>query len=368
MLVDEATIRVAGGDGGNGCVSFRHEKFRPKGGPDGGDGGDGGSVFLVADRNLRTLLDFRYRPSFAAVGGENGRGSDMTGASSGDVHVRVPVGTLVHDAATGDLVADLVVPGQVVLAARGGRGGRGNARFKSSTNRQPRRADPGREGEQRELRLTLKLLADVGLVGLPNAGKSTLLAAVSEARPKIAEYPFTTLEPNLGLVRIAEGESFVMADIPGLIEGAHEGRGLGHRFLRHIERTRLLAVLVEITAADPEKETALLLDELARYSEALLEKPRIFCYTKCDLVSDPDAVAFPEAVGDVGPRRASDDGIEEAPVAGRFASAHRISAVSGWGVPEFLAELSRMLRSEEDRDLEEGGDPWPKTAGSSAGS
>ena len=367
MFVDEATIRVAGGDGGSGCVSFRREKFRPKGGPDGGDGGSGGSVYLVADRNLRTLLDFRYRPQFVAERGQHGTGSDMTGASGADLEVRVPAGTLVLDAASGDRIADLVVPGQTALIARGGRGGRGNTRFKSSTNRQPRRADPGGEGETREIRLTLKLLADIGLVGLPNAGKSTLLAAVSEARPKIAEYPFTTLEPNLGVVRIGEGESFVMADLPGLIEGAHEGRGLGHRFLRHIERTRVLAMLVEITSGDSERDARLLLDELARYSEALLVKPRVFCYTKCDLVPDPERMSFPASVGDRG-ARFEDDGSGAGPAPGRFASAHRISAATGWGVQEFLAELSRMLRAEEAREAEEGRNSWPRITESSAGS
>jgi GTP-binding protein len=354
VFVDEARIRVAGGAGGNGCVSFRREKFRPKGGPDGGDGGHGGSVFLAADANLRTLVDFRHRPSFEARRGEHGMGSDMTGKSGEDVFVRVPVGTLVLDADSGDRLGDLVAAGQTLRAARGGRGGRGNARFKSATNRAPRRADPGEPGEERELRLSLKLLADVGLVGLPNAGKSTLLASVSDARPKIAEYPFTTLEPNLGVVRVDEGESFVMADLPGLIEGAHAGRGLGIRFLRHIERTRLLVFLVDIASPDPARDLALLLAELGRYSEALPAKPRVFCYSKCDLVPDAAAVPFP------GPAPGAPEG------SGAFAASHRISAVTGAGLEELIADLSRRLRLMENEP--EGGITWPTTAGTSGDS
>jgi len=274
MFVDEARITVMGGDGGNGCVSFRREKFVPRGGPDGGDGGNGGSVVLVADPEINTLLPFRYRSIFRADRGRHGEGSDRTGRSGEDLEVRVPVGTLVSDADSGALLADLAHPDSRVPIARGGRGGRGNARFASATNRAPTRHDPGGTGEQHVLRLELKLLADVGLVGFPNAGKSTFLSRVSAARPKIADYPFTTLAPSLGVARVDDERTLVVADIPGLIEGAHGGAGLGDRFLRHIERCRLILHLVDPTTEGRSFSQAVdAIDrELALYSPILAEK------------------------------------------------------------------------------------------------
>ena len=251
-FVDEATIDVAAGDGGNGCMSFRREKFIPFGGPNGGDGGRGGSVYAVADRNLNTLIDYRYARRHEARRGENGRGSDQYGAAAEDIVLRMPVGTIISDAETGERLAELLEPGVKVLLAKGGDGGFGNLHFKSSTNRAPRQKTPGWPGEHRKLELELRVLADVGLLGMPNAGKSTLIAAISNARPKIADYPFTTLHPNLGVVRVAPEQSFVVADIPGLIEGASEGAGLGHLFLRHLQRTRLLLHLVDFAPFDDE--------------------------------------------------------------------------------------------------------------------
>src|SRR5688572_25830888 len=254
MFVDEVDIHVTAGDGGRGCLSFRREKFVPRGGPDGGDGGLGGSVYIVASPRKNTLIDFRYHPEFEAGRGQHGQGSNKTGFSAPDLEIEVPIGTLVFekdpaDPAAVQRLADLTEPGQRVLVARGGRGGRGNAKFVSSTNRAPRRVEPGEAGEERFLRLQLKLLADVGLVGFPNAGKSTLIARISAARPKIADYPFTTLTPNLGVVTLSDDRSFVVADVPGLIRGAHAGQGLGDRFLRHIERTKVLIHLVDISSA-----------------------------------------------------------------------------------------------------------------------
>ncbi|MEN3027029.1 MAG: GTPase ObgE [Chlorobiota bacterium] len=285
QFVDTATIHVKAGDGGRGAVSFRREKYVPKGGPDGGNGGKGGDVVLVADPHLSTLLDYRYRHSYAAENGHHGEGSNRTGRSGTDLVLRVPCGTLVYDAVTGELLGDLSEPGQRLVVARGGRGGRGNAAFASPTNRSPRIAEPGQPGEERTLRLELKLLADVGLVGFPNVGKSTLLATISAARPKIADYPFTTLSPVLGIVRLGPGQSFVVADIPGLIEGAHQGRGLGLQFLRHIERTRVLVFLIESTSETPQQDYATLLSELQHYSPELLYKARIVCLSKADLLS-----------------------------------------------------------------------------------
>ncbi len=290
-FVDEATIKVAAGDGGNGCVSFRREKFIPFGGPDGGDGGDGGSVWLVADEGINTLVDFRYERSFHAGRGENGKGRNMTGARGEDLEIRVPVGTMVYDEDTGELIGDLVTPGQRLKVAQGGWHGIGNARFKSSTNRAPRQATPGTPGEQRTLRLELKLLADVGLLGLPNAGKSTLIRAVSAARPKVADYPFTTLYPNLGVVRVGSHQSFVVADIPGLIEGAAEGAGLGIRFLKHLARTRLLLHLIDVApmdGTDPVQQARTIVAELEKYSPELATRPRWLVLNKIDLLA-PDA-------------------------------------------------------------------------------
>jgi len=287
-FVDEATIDVAAGDGGNGCMSFRREKFIPFGGPNGGDGGRGGSVYAVADRNLNTLIDYRYARRHEARRGENGRGSDQFGAAGDDVVLRMPVGTIVRDAETGDVMAELLEPEQKVLLAKGGDGGFGNLHFKSSTNRAPRQKTPGWPGEQRKLRLELRVLADVGLLGMPNAGKSTLIAAISNARPKIADYPFTTLHPNLGVVRVGPEQSFVVADVPGLIEGAAEGAGLGHRFLRHLQRTRLLLHLIDVAPfdddVDPVRQARAIAAELKKYDPGLHAKPRWLVLNKVDML------------------------------------------------------------------------------------
>ncbi len=290
-FIDEATIEVVAGDGGNGAVSFRREKYVPRGGPDGGDGGRGGSVWAVADRNINTLIDYRYARIHRAKRGENGRGADQYGRGADDIVLRMPVGTVVADADTGERIADLATDGARALLAKGGVGGLGNLHFKSSTNRAPRQSTPGEKGEQRKLRLELKVLADVGLLGMPNAGKSTFIRAVSAARPKVADYPFTTLAPNLGVVRIDENASFVVADIPGLIEGAAEGAGLGHQFLRHLARTRLLLHIVDIAPLDPEadpvRDAKAVVAELKRYDPDLHAKPRWLVLNKLDLVA-PD--------------------------------------------------------------------------------
>jgi len=289
---DEATIEVVAGDGGNGAASFRREKFVPRGGPDGGDGGRGGSIYAIADRNINTLIDYRYARIHRAKRGENGRGADQYGRGSDDIVLRMPVGTVISDADTGERIADLATDGQRAMVAKGGKGGLGNLHFKTSTNRAPRQFTKGEEGEQRKLKLELKVLADVGLLGMPNAGKSTLIRAISAAKPKVADYPFTTLAPNLGVVRTSEGKSFVVADIPGLIEGAADGAGLGHRFLRHLERTRLLLHLVDLAPldgdADPVHDARAIVKELKRYDEALYEKPRWLVLNKIDLVPEED--------------------------------------------------------------------------------
>lgn len=284
MFTDQATIAVKSGEGGNGALSFRREKFVPKGGPDGGDGGRGGDVVLVADEGLSTLLDFTYRRHFRAERGRHGEGSTRHGRSGGSLFVPVPVGTVVKDADTGEVLADLVHHGQRVVVARGGRGGRGNARFATATHRTPRRTEPGGAGEERRIQLELKLFADVGLVGLPNAGKSTLLSRVSAARPKIADYPFTTTVPTLGVVTLGEGISFVLADIPGLIEGAHRGAGLGHEFLRHIARTRVLIHLLDLADAerDPLRDLEVVNRELWEYDPALRTRPMLIGLNKID--------------------------------------------------------------------------------------
>ncbi|MBK9018916.1 MAG: GTPase ObgE [Sulfuritalea sp.] len=292
---DEARIEVLAGDGGNGSVSFRREKYIPLGGPDGGDGGKGASIWAVADRNLNTLIDFRYTRVFRGQKGEQGHGSDRFGKGGEDLILRMPVGTVITDSNTGELVADLDTDGKRFLVAKGGNGGLGNARFKSSTNRAPRQSTPGQEGEKRELQLELKVLADIGLLGLPNAGKSTFIRAVSAAKPKVADYPFTTLHPNLGVVRVDDNRSFVIADIPGLIEGAAEGAGLGHRFLKHLQRTGLLLHLVDISPfdpdADPAKDAKAILKELKKYDEALYKKPRWLLINKIDLVPEGEREA-----------------------------------------------------------------------------
>jgi len=297
-FVDEATIRVQAGNGGHGALSFRREKYVEKGGPDGGDGGDGGSVFLVADDGLNTLADFRVARKFRAESGKGGAGRNMTGKSGNDLDVKVPCGTVIRDVDTGELIGDLTEPGQRLKVASGGNGGLGNTRFKSSTNRAPRKTTNGTPGEARHLALELRVLADVGLVGMPNAGKSTLIRAMSAARPKVADYPFTTLHPNLGVVAVSQLQSFVMADIPGLIEGAAEGAGLGIRFLKHIQRTRLLLHLVDIAPLGPDSSPArafrTIESELAKFSADLLEKPRWLVINKIDLLAEDDRAAARE--------------------------------------------------------------------------
>jgi len=292
-FVDEAIVKVQAGNGGRGCASFRREKFIPFGGPDGGDGGDGGSVYVIAAAGINTLADFRIQRTYRAPHGTAGSGNDCTGACGGDLEVSVPVGTVVYDSNTQEQMADLTVVGQRVIVAKGGKGGWGNTRFKTSTNRTPRKSGPGLPGEARELRMELKLIADVGLLGLPNAGKSTLISAVSAARPKVADYPFTTLHPNLGVVSVGIGRSFVMADIPGLIEGAAEGAGLGIRFLKHLQRTGILLHLVDIAPldpdADPVKDARSIVGELKKFNAALGEKERWLVLNKLDLLPPEEA-------------------------------------------------------------------------------
>jgi len=331
-FVDEVNIDVIAGDGGNGSASFRREKYVPRGGPDGGDGGRGGSIYAVADRNINTLIEYRYARIHRAKHGENGHGADKYGRGAEDVFLRVPVGTVISDADTGEFIADLAAHEQKARVAKGGEGGLGNIHFKSSTNRAPRQFTPGEEGEKRKLHLELRVLADVGLLGMPNAGKSTLIRAVSAARPKVAAYPFTTLAPNLGVVRVDENRSFVIADIPGLIEGAAEGAGLGHQFLRHLQRTRMLLHVVDMApfdpAADPVHDARAIVDELARYDAALLEKPRWLVLNKMDLVPENERKsrvrAFVKALG------------EKAPV---FA----VAAVNGDGCRELVFKIRDWL-------------------------
>ena len=334
-FVDEAVIEVAAGRGGHGCVSFRREKYIPKGGPDGGDGGDGGSVWLEADSGLNTLVDFRHARRFQARNGQPGQGRQKTGRSADDVVVRVPLGTIVRATETDEVIGDLTEPGERLLVARGGRGGKGNVHFKSSVNRTPRQFTEGTPGEERELQLELKVLADVGLLGLPNAGKSTLISAVSAARPRVADYPFTTLHPNLGVVSLEPGRSFVIADIPGLIEGASEGAGLGHRFLKHLQRTGLLLHLVEIQppdGSDPAEAVRTLEVELRRFDPALLDKPRWLVITKVDQLDeearDERVAAIVEALDWKAPWFA-------------------VSAVSGLGTRELAQRIGRELLDDD---------------------
>ena len=287
-FVDEAFIDIAAGDGGNGCSSFRHEKYKEFGGPDGGDGGRGGHVYALADVNLNTLVDFRYTRKFEAQRGEHGKGSNMFGVKGDDIVLKMPVGTIISDAETGEVLFELLQPGEQILIAKGGDGGFGNMRFKSAINRAPRHKTPGWPGERRNLKLELKVLADVGLLGMPNAGKSTLIAAISNARPKIADYPFTTLHPNLGVVRVGPEKSFVVADVPGLIEGASEGAGLGHQFLRHLQRTHLLLHVIDMApfddSIDPVAQAKAIVAELKKYDKALYDKPRWLVLNKLDMV------------------------------------------------------------------------------------
>jgi GTPase len=289
-FVDEAYIDIAAGDGGNGCVSFRHEKFKEFGGPNGGDGGRGGHVFALADPNLNTLVDFRFSRRHEAKRGEHGMGSDMFGAAGDDIVLKMPVGTIISDVDSGEVLYELLTPGEQIMIAKGGDGGFGNMRFKSAINRAPRQKTPGWPGEKKNLKLELKVLADVGLLGMPNAGKSTLIAAISNARPKIADYPFTTLHPNLGVVRVGPEQSFVVADVPGLIEGASEGAGLGHQFLRHLQRTRILLHLVDLApfdeSVDPVAQAKAIVAELKKYDQALYDKPRWLVLNKVDMI-DP---------------------------------------------------------------------------------
>ena len=329
MFVDEIDIFVKGGDGGAGCVSFRREKYVPRGGPDGGDGGDGGSLWLEADPALTTLLDYHYKRHYHAERGQHGEGSNRHGASGNDLVLRVPLGTIVTDRDTGERLGDLTAPGQRILAIRGSRGGRGNARFATSTNRAPRRADLGRPGPERWLHFELKLLADVGVIGFPNAGKSTLVSRLSAAKPKIADYPFTTLEPSLGIVRADEERTFVIADLPGLIPGAAEGKGLGHQFLRHTERTRLLLHMLDLdpqTGRDPIDDLCVINRELAAYSAELAARPQIVVANKVDL---------PEAA----PRR---DKVEQYGAANEL-PVFAISAVTGAGLEELVRAMASAL-------------------------
>jgi GTPase len=333
MFVDEVDIHVTAGDGGRGCLSFRREKYVPRGGPDGGDGGHGGSVYIVATPTKNTLVDFRFHPEFKAGRGQHGQGSNRTGQTAEDLEVPVPIGTLVFekDPATGEtrLLADLAEDGRRLLIAQGGRGGRGNARFVSSTNRAPRRTEPGHPGEERRLQLQLKLLADVGFIGFPNAGKSTLISRVSAARPKIADYPFTTLQPNLGVVTLGGDRSFVVADVPGLIEGAHEGHGLGHQFLRHIERTKVLIHLVDVSGAsgrDPVEDFDTINNELQLFDPRVAAKPQIVAANKIDALDDPDRLKRLE-------RHATSRGVP----------LHRISGATGEGVDALMEAAWREI-------------------------
>jgi GTP-binding protein len=342
MFVDEVDIHVTAGDGGRGALSFRREKFVPRGGPDGGDGGTGGSVYIVASSSKNTLVDFRYHPEFEARRGAHGQGSNKTGQSAHDLEIDVPVGTLVFekgpDAEELQLVADLAEEGQRVLVAKGGRGGRGNAHFVSSTNRAPRRTEPGEPGEERFLRLQLKLLADIGLVGFPNAGKSTLISRISAARPKIADYPFTTLTPNLGVVSLSDDRSFVVADVPGLIRGAHEGHGLGHQFLRHIERTKALIHVVDVSGAsgrDPVEDYDTIVEELRLFDAKVAAKPQLVAANKVDAVDDPSRL-------DELQRHVTKQGL----------AFFRISGVTGEGVDALLEAAWRQIAAVRDAEAE----------------
>ena len=294
-FVDEAFIDISAGDGGNGCVSFRHEKYKEFGGPNGGDGGRGGHVFAVADSNLNTLVDFRYSRRHDAKRGEHGMGSDMFGAAGEDIILKMPVGTIISDVETGEVLFELLTDGEVITIAKGGDGGFGNMRFKSAINRAPRQKTPGWPGEKRSIKLELKVLADVGLLGMPNAGKSTFISAISNARPRIADYPFTTLHPNLGVVRVGPEQSFVVADLPGLIEGASEGAGLGHLFLRHLQRTRLLLHVVDMApfdeTVDPVAQAKAIVGELKKYDAGLFDKPRWLVLNKLDMVAADERAA-----------------------------------------------------------------------------
>ena len=326
MFIDRAVVHVIAGTGGSGASSFRREKFVPKGGPDGGDGGQGGSVFVKVDPNLATLLDYRYHTRWVAERGQHGKGKNMSGKSGDDVFLPVPAGTEIRDPDSGEVLGELIKPDQTLLVAKGGRGGRGNQHFATPTHQSPREWEPGEAGEERRVELVLKLIADVGLLGEPNAGKSTLLSVISAARPKIADYPFTTLEPHLGVVGLSDHRSFVVADIPGIIEGAHEGKGLGLRFLQHVERTRMLAVLVPVDSPDPQATYELLRKEATAYSKELAAKPHVVVLTKADLRTTHDT------------RRTMIRTDAGAPVV-------TISAVARQGIPELLEVLWKTVKS-----------------------
>ncbi|MBU0986475.1 MAG: GTPase ObgE [Proteobacteria bacterium] len=326
-FIDEAIITVQSGDGGRGCVSFRREKYIPRGGPDGGDGGKGGDVVLKTTLRKRTLYQFRYKRHFKATSGAHGQGQQKSGKNGQDLVIEIPPGTLIQDPDTGEIIKDLVKPDETFVLAKGGRGGQGNTRFKSSTHRTPRFAQPGEPGETKRFKLELKLLADVGIVGLPNAGKSTLITAISSAHPKIANYPFTTLTPTLGVVHSDWGEPFVVADIPGLIEGAHKGAGLGIRFLKHIDRTRVLVHLIDvstITRDDPLQSYHIINNELAMYNHKLTQKPQIVALNKLDIPGTREAAeAFQSAAGDINPLL--------------------ISAINGQGIKDLISQIVRLL-------------------------
>ncbi len=338
MFVDRAVVELTAGTGGSGAESFRRESGVPRGGPNGGDGGKGGDVVLVADPQLTTLLDVSYRRHYKAGRGQHGMGKNRTGRDGEELELKVPPGTVVRDLETGEVLGELLEAGDRMVAAKGGRGGRGNARFATSTHQAPRRWEPGEEGEERTVELELKLIADVGLVGEPNAGKSTFLSTVSRARPKVADYPFTTLTPNLGVVELSGFRSFVVADIPGIIEGAHEGKGLGHQFLRHVERTRTLALMVPVDAPEPQAEYARLRAELESYAPALAAKPHCLVLTKADLLGpdeEPPEVEAPEAWG-------------------RFL----VSSVSRRGVAELMEGLWARAKDTRESEVESAEEPW----------
>jgi GTP-binding protein len=339
-FVDRAAVKVVAGTGGSGASSFARFKYKPKGGPDGGDGGRGGSVYVRGDPNLSTLLDYRYRTTWKADRGEHGKGKTQTGRSGDDIYLPVPPGTEIHDAKTGSPLGEVLRGGDTVLVARGGRGGRGNARFATPTHQAPREWEPGEEGQEREIELILKLIADVGLVGEPNAGKSTLLSVISAARPKIADYPFTTLEPNLGVLELSDHRTLVIADIPGIVEGAHAGKGLGLRFLQHVERTRVLALLIPLDASDPGSVYDRLRNEIRRYSGALYEKPHLIVLTKRDLLASDDPMP---------PLRAA-TGVDVL----------AISSVAGTGLEELKEKLWAFVsKTREDERRRE--DAWTKS-------
>ncbi len=343
-FIDEAKITVRSGDGGNGCLSFRREKYVPKGGPNGGDGGRGGDVIIVADENISSLLDFKYKRYYRAQRGEHGKGKNQHGKDAPDLYIPVPVGTIIKESSSGKVLADLTKDGQKFIVAKGGKGGRGNARFATPTNQAPRYAEPGKKGKEVEIILELKLLADVGIIGFPNAGKSTLISCISAAKPKIADYPFTTLIPNLGVVTYGEGESFVIADIPGIIEGAHRGTGLGIRFLKHVERTDLLLHLIDIsphTERDPVEDYEILNQELSKFSKELSIKPQIVVLNKIDITEAKEILPEIKA-------RFKEKGIEVS----------EISAAEGKGTKELVYRIAHELKKIREKDDKEKETPY----------